>query len=231
MKYLRVALFVFTATGLTFPLAKAGVLYDNTTSQSGTLTGISIYTGVSQTFSDSFTLATDSTVGGITFESWQLAGNSISTVEWEISSGPLGQAFSGTVYGTGTATTSDTLLCTACAGSGYDLNDDSISISDLALSEGTYYLTLFDAVANGEAFWDMSDGASTAYTGASFFGPLDLAAPTDGSGYFSIAGSESETFQILDNSGSATPEPSTLLLMGSSVALASIFRRRKAKVG
>jgi hypothetical protein len=95
------------------------------------------------------------------------------------------------------------------------LNSSVFSIPDLSLAAGTYYLQFgngLDTTGFG-VYWDVSSGPSSAY------GQVDgSAVPLDSGG--------SETFALYDST-SATPEPSSFLLLGSGLAgLATLIKRK-----
>jgi hypothetical protein len=182
------------------------VLYDNGTASSYTTQGYEV-SGVAFV-TDSFTLAQASVVDGANFGIWLLNGTTLTGLDWKITNS------ANHVLASGSATDLDGPLVATVVVAGvtdYNIYSDSTSIADLLLGAGTYYLELYDATSTsvedqGEVFWDVSNGSSTA---------ADL-----------IGSAPSETFEILGPSA-ATPEPSGILLLGTGLAGFGGFLRRR----
>jgi hypothetical protein len=89
-------------------------------------------------------------------------------------------------------------------GAGADVYLETFSLPSLSLTSGdTYYFTLQNGVSTGgDAYWDYNDNYATGYQGG-------------------LRGSNgaigSETFEILGTADTATPEPSTLLLLATGL--------------
>lgn len=175
---------------------------------------------------NSFVISSGATVDGVTFDSWNFPSDTISATDWTISTTALpGTAAgndpgnTGIVEGSGTAPVTSVFLFSNDFG--YDVDQNIITLPNVALTPGTYYLTLSNAAVSGNdpAYWDESDGPSTAYESA--VGNLN--------GFVGPGFSGSETFQIL-GPGTATPEPSGLLSFGTGAVLVGLFllRRRAA---
>ena len=181
--------------------ASASVLYDNGPINGG-IEAWPLTFG--DAVSDSFTLTSAATVTGVDFGVWTFHSDTLSSVDWGITSTPADYVDDGTAAVTTGAThrdTSDTF---------YDISADSFSIGPVILAAGTYYLVLQNASASDgdPAFWDENGGASTATA--------------------NVAGTiPSESFQIL---GEAVPEPSSwaLMIAGAFGAGAVLRRRRTA---
>jgi uncharacterized repeat protein (TIGR03803 family) len=106
--------------------------------------------------SDSFTGAT---VTGFDIWVWEYPGDSVTSVDWSITSGPN----SGTVYGSGTVRVLDTYISTNQFG--YDV--DKISATGLNGNQGAVYLNLQNAqVPSGDpVYWDENSGVGCHSTG------------------------------------------------------------------
>lgn len=184
------------------------LLYDN-----GPVNGTGNQYSIAGPFfvTDSFTLGAASTVTNATVGIWNLPGDSLTSLQWSITTGPN----SGTTLATGTSATIDTFLRLGTGGdAGAPVYSDSFSITPTALAAGTYWLQLSGAVtgANQNAYWDVNNGPSSAYQGIS--GSIDTPKLS------------SESFQLYGTITSA-PEPSTMaLVVVGSLSLLG-FRRRK----
>jgi hypothetical protein len=185
--------------------AAAAVLYDNG-ALNGTLGAFTIGgDGGTDGVSNSFMLKAASTITGADFGVWTYPGDTVSTVDWGITT--TANSFDGFLYG-GTATVVSG--ATTLNPSGWPIGVDSISTGPVKLAAGVvYYLVLQNAVvANGDpVYWDESDGPSAA--SSSVLGNLQ--------GYNRPNTTGSESFQILGPSGgNQVPEPAawSLILVG-----------------
>jgi hypothetical protein len=174
--------------------------------------------------SDSFALSSPGTVSGANFGAWAYPGDLMTQVDWAITSDPgVGPV---TVYGFGTASTTQTYL--SGNGNGYDLDWESISFSGLTLGTGTYWFELQNAVvSNGDpTYWDQNDGPSAAWENS--LGYLATGGPSNGDPCTGAC-TYSETFQ-LTGTPSAVPEPASLGLIGMGLlGMAALLRRRISK--
>jgi hypothetical protein len=192
----------------TASFASADVLYDNGPIE-GTFGAWTIEPG--HAISNSFILSSAATVTGVDFGVWTFEGDSLSTVDWAITSTPDSYPVDGT------ATVS--LGSPVNNGDGIDITLASFSTGSVSLAAGTYYLVLQNGVtANHDlAAWDNNNGPSVAYHKT--FGALDG---------FLRPGSNSESFQILGTAGVPEPASWALMISGFGLAGASLRRRRGA---
>ncbi|MGO9338661.1 MAG: PEP-CTERM sorting domain-containing protein [Terracidiphilus sp.] len=185
--------------------ATAGTLYTNGPIN-GTFSGLTIDSGLS--VSDSFTLAQASTVSGADFAVWLFSGDSLNTVDWSIGVTPFGAS-------SGAGTASPTGVSDFVNEYGFSIDTESFSTPSLFLAAGTYWFTLQNASTSlgDQVFWDINNGSSVAYD--SYLGNVN--------GY-EEPGSNSDTFDI---NGTATPEPSSWLLLGTGLLGFARMMRRK----
>ncbi len=133
----------------------------------------------------------------------------MTSVDWGIESTPGGYPDSFT------APTTQTFLFPETTFGGFDVDQETIALSG-TYAPGTYYLTLQNGVtSNGDPiYWDINNGPSVAYENS--IGNVDN---------YLFSGSNSTAFAI--NGTTATPEPSSLLLLGSGLAgMVGMIRRR-----
>lgn len=208
-------LFLTLGSALTsVPATASSVLYDNTGPRSYTQTALGV-TWLWET-SNSFTLKSDSTANGATVALWVQYHGTTTSLDWAISTSP----FSGDLAsGTATNLSSTPVSAPDIESAGYDIHNVTFSFPDLSLSAGTYWLHISNA---GPAFawwdeaWGEGEGASQVHFA---FEGVD-----DGISWFG-----SSTFQILGTSSAATPEPSSILLVGSGLLGLGAMVRRKLK--
>jgi PEP-CTERM motif len=175
------------------------------------------------TVSDSY-LATGTSVNGFEFGVRLLPGNTVTGVDWILSTGPCSDPGSGcgTIVGFGTANSNLTDQFLFINTFGYQI--DLITVSNLNVPEisGTgYYLTLANATTVQPlepVYWDENSGVGCHSPGCPSIA------------YENTIGTiPSEDFTIGGGSGGGTtPEPSSILLFGSGIAgLACLLRRKR----
>ncbi|HMD99041.1 MAG TPA: PEP-CTERM sorting domain-containing protein [Terriglobia bacterium] len=195
--------------------ASADTLYDNGPIN-GTVDAWTINFGYQ--VSNSFTLGAGSTLTGAQIGLWLSPGDSPTSVNWSIGTTPYDSSL-----GSGTGVLTDTFQSTNPYG--YSLDESTFSLGG-TLAAGTYYLTLQNLAipSGGPGYWDQNSGPSSAYESA--VGSLGAVC---GNGYPGpVGGTCSESFQIYGNSGTATPEPASLVLLGSGMLIFAGFMRKFA---
>jgi hypothetical protein len=177
--------------------------------------------------SDSFVLSDPTTLTSAQIALWVnslYAGTPPNSVQWAIGS----QAFLTDVVSLQTGS-----LASGGAGvysSGYNLFEETFSLSNTSLTAGTYFLTLTNlqstynpSVPSNDAFWAWSASPPAGGTaGVDYYFPPQ--------GYFSTV---PESFQLYgDPQGAAVPEPAALivwsLLAGLGICLGWRWRRKAA---
>ncbi len=154
--------------------------------------------------SDTFTLATNSTLTGVTIGVWEFPGDVGSTIDYTVSA-----TENGTGVGLDGNTVTDVFISTNQYG--YDIDTWSFNTGGVPLSAGTYWLNLANAVvpSGDPVYWDENSGPSSASES-------------------SVGTIPSEAFTWSYNSGTGTtPEPSSFMLFGSGIlGLAGLLRRK-----
>jgi hypothetical protein len=152
--------------------------------------------------SDTFTTGGDA-ITGISFGVWLFPGDTVTSVEVSITS----QEFGGTTFFDGTVN----LSASGCVGNSFGFNVCTETAAfDTTLAAGTYWLNLQNAsVPSGDpVYWDENSGPSAASQSSAGTIP-------------------SEAFTVNGTPGGTTPEPSSIMLLGSGIlGLAGILRRR-----
>ncbi len=206
---MRIASLVVLCLALAAIPAVAQVMYENGPIN-GTTDAWTINFGyiVSDTF-----VGNGASVTGFAFGVWEFPGDTLSSVDWSITSAENG----GTVYGSGTASSlTDSFISTNQYG--YDIDKITVSGLNVATTSGTtYWLNLQNAaVPSGDpVYWDENSGAGCKSGGC----------PSSAS-ESSVGTIASEAFTITGGT-TTTPEPSSIMLFGSGIlGLAGLLRRK-----
>jgi PEP-CTERM motif len=210
---MRIASLSLLALCLAVVPAVAQDIYDNGPTN-GTTDGWTINFGFA--VSDSFTLSSGATVGGLNFAAWVEPGDTLQSAEVSITSSEFG----------GTSFFDQTVSFTqsGCVANQYGFNvcTESSTFSGPSLNAGTYWLNLSNAstAAGDPVYWDENSGPSSASEN-------------------SIGTVPSESFTLVGSGGGpgtgtgtgsgpgTTPEPSSIMLFGSGIlGLAGVLRRK-----
>ena len=215
MKLTSLYLLLMCTTLLIVP-AGAGVVYEN-----GPINGqVDAWTiNFGFIVGDSFTISSGTTaINGFSFGAWLIPGDTLTSVEAEINSEPF---LSGTQY----FDQQVSLTASGCFANqyGYDVCTETASFNGPTLSNGTYWLSLDNAVvpSGDPVYWDENSGVGCHSQGCPaqdwFNGEGTI--PSEA---FTVDGSPAST-----TTTGSTPEPGSLLLFASGFALAAGFLRRK----
>jgi hypothetical protein len=175
--------------------------------------------------SDTF-VAAGTLVNGFTIGVWEFPGDTMSSLDWSITSGEN----SGTVFGSGTAQGSS-LRDTFISNNQYGYNIDKIEVTGLNVASSygtTYWLNLQNAsVPSGDpVYWDENSGAGCTGVGCPSQAS-ENALGTLASEAFAVCYNANGAACALATGGGGTPEPSSILLFGSGVfGLAGLLRHK-----
>jgi len=167
--------------------------------------------------SDSFNTGVGMTVTDFEFAVWEFPGDTVSRVDWSITTAENG----GTVIGSGTASVTDKFI----SANQYGYNIDVITATGLNVSvseHATYWLNLQNAsVASGDpVYWDENSGTGCGGTGGGANCPSSASESALGT-------IPSEAFTISGNPTGTVPEPSSILLFGSGIlGLVGLLRHK-----
>jgi PEP-CTERM motif len=164
---------------------------------------------------------------GFAFGAWEYFGDSLTSVDWSITTGANG----GTTIGSGTATTSGgkggTLTDQFRSQNNYGFDIDLITVTGLNVSTTsgtTYWLNLFNATvpSGNPVYWDENSGTGCGGSGGG------ANCPSQAYELGVLGTIPSEAFSISGSNGTGTtPEPGSIMLFGSGVlGLAGLLRRK-----
>ena len=184
---------------LVVPCSAAYVVYTN-----GPINGTINAWGISGIYglANSFVSTGPVTVTGFDAGIWMFPGDTPTTVTWEILTGGP-DWMGGTIVASGDGTWSNVFWGSNSFGA--DIYTSTISGLNVPIGAGTYWLELLNgqAALYGWVFWDENDGPSQVF---------GLNEVPDGSNAFTIYG---------------TPEPGTILMLGSGIiGVAGVLRRK-----
>jgi len=173
------------------------------------------------TVSDSY-VAGGTSVNGFAFGARELPGDTMTGVDWILSTGPCSnpQGGCGTILGSGTAS-GNNLTDKFLSYNQFGYQIDLITVSNLNVPENSgteYWLTLANAVlpSGDPVFWDENSGIGCHSNGC------------PSTAYENTIGTiPSESFTINGTGGGTTPEPGSVMLFGSGVlGLLGVLRRK-----
>jgi hypothetical protein len=190
--------------------ALAGTVYDN-----GPVNGNEDAWTINFGFivSDTFTVSSANTsVNGVAFWAWLFPSDTLTSVEVSFTS----QEFGGTTYFDQVVNMSQS-NCTLNS-FGFNVCMETGTFQGQNMAVGTYWMNLQNAsVPNGDpVYWDENAGVGCDSPGC----PSE---PSENS----VGTILSESFTILGNTNGTTPEPGTLLMLGTGVVgIAGVVRRK-----
>jgi hypothetical protein len=165
---------------------------------------------------DSFTVASNSTLTVAQVGLWVPSGDTPTRVDWAI-----GTVAGGSDVASGTSIFFNQTKDSTFLGS-YDIWQSSLDIGG-SVAAGTYWFSIQNGTESGgdALYWDQNNGPSLASDTVNLLSSYQACMVTD------PGGTCSQSFQIFGSSSVATPEPSSLLLLGAGfLVLVGSVRRR-----
>jgi len=169
--------------------------------------------------SNTFTISGgQSALSGMSFGAWLFPGDTVEAVEVSITS----EEFGGTTY----FDQSVSLTASNCFNNnfGFQVCQENATFDGPTLNNGTYWMNLENAVANSgdPVYWDENDGAGCHSQGCPSQ-PSENSVGTILPESFTILGTQTST----TGTTGTTPEPTSLLLLGSGAVTAIALLRKK----